>query len=328
MFSFITWGFISCLFGCSKTNAQPINTSHYEVVHSWPQLPEGRKLGAVSGVAVDSHNNVFVFHRAGRLWPSDNVLIMDAIEEPTITIFDGKSGALIHQWGANTFAMPHGLTIDQNDNVWVTDLAYQQIYKFSHDGHLLLTLGERGVAGDDAKHFNRPTAVAVTHDGSFYVSDGYRNNRIMKFSATGEFLFQWGKKGDNAGEFNLPHGVTLDKSGHVYVSDRSNSRVQVFDADGKYIREWKSDTIGRPYAVAIKDDGDALVVDGGDQPLAPPHRSGVTAIHSDGSVDHRFGRYGNYDGQFDMAHDVAISKDGSVYIGDINGSRIQKFVRK
>jgi peptidylamidoglycolate lyase len=136
--------------------------------------------------------------------------------------------------------MPHGLTIDEHDNVWLTDAALQQIYKFSNDGHLLLARGERGVAGSDPDHFDRPTAVAVAHDGSFYVSDGYRNTRVMKFSSTGDFLFQWGTKGTGPAQFDLPHWVALDGAGNVYVADRENARVQIFNSSGAYLTQWKS----------------------------------------------------------------------------------------
>jgi DNA-binding beta-propeller fold protein YncE len=223
--------------------------------------------------------------------------------------------------------MPHGLSVDRNDNVWLTDVALHQVFEFSHDGKPVLTIGERAIAGNDAKHFNRPTEVAVAADGSFYVSDGYRNTRVMKFSPAGAFLFQWGTKGTGPGQFDLPHGVAVDHAGFVYVSDRSNARVQIFDPTGKYIREWKSTVIGRPYDVAIAPDDTAVIVDGGDQPEAPPDRSAFVVVRRDGSVVERFGRWGNYDGQFEMAHCVAVGKDGSVYVGDITGGRVQKFVR-
>lgn len=306
----------------------PNETDNYVVEHGWPLLPEGEILGAVSGVGVDSNNNVFVFHRAGRLWPNTNVLSTEPIDRATIIQFDGKTGELLNQWGENCFAMPHGLTVDHEDNLWLTDLAYQQVYKYSADGNLLLTIGEKGVSGSDQYHFNRPTAVAVAQDGSFYVSDGYINSRVLQFNCTGEFMFEWGHKGSAPGEFNLPHNIALDEAGLVYVADRNNIRVQVFTAQGEFLQEWKSQTIGRPYALAFNPDGSALVVDGGDQPRTPPHRSGVTRVYKDGKVGSRFGRYGNYDGQFDMAHDLAIASNGAVYIGDINGARVQKFVPK
>jgi len=313
---------------CAPTlNAQTSATGRYHVVHGWPVLPEGRVLGAVAGIGVDSHDNVFVFHRNERTWPASNELATTPIALPTVTVFDGRTGRVLAEWGENRFAMPHGLTVDRNDNVWLTDVALQQVYKFSHDGQLLLTLGERGVAGNDAAHFNRPTDVAVATDGSFFVSDGYRNARVMKFSPTGAFLFQWGTKGSGPGEFDLPHGIALDHTGHIYVADRSNMRIQIFDGSGHYIGEWKGRDIGRPYDLRFASNDTAFVADGGDQPDTPPDRSGVAVVRPDGSVIERFGRWGNYDGQFEMAHAVAVASDGSVYVADITGGRVQKFVR-
>ena len=158
------------------------------------------------------------------------------------------------------------------------------------------------------------------------MSDGYLNTRVMKFSPTGTFLSQWGTRGNGPGQFDLPHGVRLDQRGRVYVSDRSNARVQIFDANGRYLGEWKNANIGRPYDIGLASDGTAFIADGGDQPSKPPDRSGVAVVRSDGSIMERFGRWGNYDGQFEMAHCIAVAKDGSVYVGDITGGRIQKFM--
>ncbi len=313
----------------SGAPAGPGQTSadvHYHVVHGWPQLPEGRALGEVSGVGVDARGNVFVFHRNDRSWPDSDVLTTTPIALPTVTVFDGTTGAIVLEWGANRFAMPHGLTVDDHNNVWLTDVALQQVFKFSHDGRLLLTLGEKGKAGNDSAHFNRPTDVAVAADGSFFVSDGYRNTRVMKFSPDGQFLSQWGTKGSGPGEFDLPHGLAIDQAGRIYVADRSNLRVQVFDARGRYLREFRGAAIGRPYDVVIVPAGTVLIADGGDQPDAPPDRSALVALRPDGSVIERVGRWGNYDGQFEIAHDMAVAADGSVYVGDITGARVQKFV--
>lgn len=317
-------GVLALAFAGSAVRAQ----GSWEVVHGWPILPEGVMLGAVAGVGVDSRGDVFVFHRAERPWPASDVLETTPIAGATVAIFDGRSGALVSQWGANRFAMPHGLTVDRQDNVFLTDVALHQVYKFSRDGKLLLTLGERAVPGNDAAHFNLPTDVAAAPDGSFYVSDGYVNTRVVKFSADGKFLFQWGTKGSGPGQFDLPHGIALDAAGRVYVADRSNARVQVFDGNGRFIAEWKGAALGRPYDVAVAGDGTAFVADGGDQPKAPPDRSALVIVRPDGSVAERVGRYGNYDGQFALAHDIAVGKDDSVYVGDILGARIQKFVHR
>lgn len=316
----------ACLLAAPSAVAKSLPThTAYSVVHGWPILPDGLVLGAAAGVGVDSKGNVWVFQRGDRQWTEP--LSTDAIMYPTVVQFDGKSGKLLQAWGAGTFAMPHGLTIDGQDNVWLTDVALHQIYKYSPAGKLLLTLGERGVPGADAMHFNRPTDVAVLPDGSFYVSDGYRNTRVMKFAADGRFEFQWGKPGSGSGEFNTPHGIAVDGSGRVYVADRENDRVQIFDAKGKFLEQWKSAAIGRPYSLALLLGDQAAVVDGGVQPHAPPDRSGVAIVKRDGSLIERFGRFGNYDGQFRMGHDISSDAQGNIYVVDITGQRVQKFAK-
>lgn len=297
----------------------------FQVAHGWPILPEGEVLGSSAGVGVDSGGNVLVFHRAGRVWTEP--LPLDPINKPTVNIFDGNSGKVIARWGAGMFAMPHGLTVDDHDNVWLTDVALQQVFKFTHEGKLLMVVGERGVSGNDRTHFNRPTDVAVLRDGSFYVSDGYRNTRVVKFSPEGKFLFQWGTPGNGNGEFNTPHAITLDKTGRVYVADRGNDRVQVFDAKGTFVTQWKSKAMGRPYSLVLIGGGLAAVVDGGEQPENGPDRSGVSLVDMSGKVIERFGRFGNYDGQFRMGHDIAVDRSGNLYVVDITGQRIQKFAR-
>jgi peptidylamidoglycolate lyase len=297
----------------------------YRVVHGWPQMPKGYIIGQGTGVGIDSKNNVVVFHRAGRTWVEP--FPIELIKNPTIAIFDGKTGKLLSSWGQDLFIMPHGLTVDERDNIWVTDVGRHQIFKFSHDGKLLMTLGEREKPGADGSHFDRPTDVAVLKDGSFYVSDGYRNTRVVKFSADGKFQYEWGKKGNGPGEFNLPHGIATDNQGRVYVCDRSNARVQIFDPMGKYISEWKDPQMGRPYGISIGINGDVFVVDGGDQPQEYPDRGGAVRMSQSGKILDSFGSFGNYDGQFRLAHDVAVDKNGAVYVIDTWGMRIQKFMR-
>src|SRR6516165_8301775 len=177
--------------GEESPTGEPVGKSNpYEVVHGWPVPPEGFMFGHVTGVGVDSHNQVFVFHRADH--SIFGKTFDEPISSPVVTCFDGKTGELVASWGANLFLNPHGLRLDQADNVWVTDLGLQQVLKFSHDGKLLMTVGEKSVPGLDGKHFNRPTDVAVAPDGSFYVSDGYGNSRVARFSSDGKFIGDWG----------------------------------------------------------------------------------------------------------------------------------------
>ncbi len=297
--------------------------SAYRVVHGWPVLPEGRILGSAAGVGVNSKGEVLVFHRAGRTWSEP--LPLDAIKAPTVAVFDAATGRFLREWGAGAFAMPHGLSVDAQDNVWLTDVALQQVFKFSPDGTLLMTLGERGVAGADAGHFNRPTDVAVLPDGSFLVSDGYRNTRVAKFAADGRFLSQWGRPGRGEGQFNTPHAIAVDEKGQVYVADRQNDRVQVFDGEGRFLRQLKGPEAGRPYSVAVLADGGVAIADGGEQPASGPDRSGVAILDAEGRVRQRLGRFGNQDGQFRMAHDLAVGANGALYVVDITGQRVQKF---
>jgi peptidylamidoglycolate lyase len=305
----------------SITNSPP---PRYHVVHGWPVLPENTILDEVSAVAVDSHDNVLVLQRGGRKWPDSGPLDVSPIPVPTVFVFDGRTGLLLTKWGGNILALPHSLTVDSEDNVWITDVALHQVLKFSQDGKLLLRLGERAVAGDDSAHFNRPSDVAVAPDGSFYVSDGYGNNRIVKFGADGKFLLQWGSKGKNAGQFDLPHALTLDRR-RVYVLDRGNRRVQIFDSQGHYLSEWKGPPFAALQDIKIGRDGLAFVVQMGPEKL--PDVTGLLVIRLDGSLIERVGRYGNYDGQFLDIHWVAVAKSGAVYTADFEGRRVQKFVR-
>jgi peptidylamidoglycolate lyase len=300
--------------------------SKYEVVRDWPALPAGYTLGLCAGVGVDSHNNVFVFHRNGRAWSTP--FPEEPIASPTISVLDGRTGKLIAQWGAGEFIMPHGLTLDREDNVWLTDVGRQQVFKYTHEGRLLMTLGERRVPGADQAHFNLPTDVAVLPDGSFYVSDGYRNTRVVKFDPTGRYEFEWGGKGSEPGQFNLPHGVAVDGRGRVYVCDRSNSRLQVFDPRGQFLAQWKGPEIGRPYGVSIASNGHIFLIDGGDQSATQPNRSKAVELDADGKVVDTFGSYGAEPGQFQLGHDIAVAPDGSIYVAEGKGQRVQKFIRK
>lgn len=308
------------LFGSSLARAQ------HEVVPDWPRLPEGHVLGLCAGVGVDAQNRVFVFHRSGRKW--SNPFPKEPIKEPTVSIFDGVTGKLLATWGENRFIMPHGLTIDSGGNVWLTDVGLHQVFQCTPEGKVLLTLGEAGVPGADARHFNLPTDVAVLADGSFYVSDGYKNTRVVKFSAAGEFEFQWGSKGRGEGEFNLPHGIAIDSQGRVIVCDRENERLQLFDVRGGLIAAWKGPQIGKPYGIATAPDGHVFIIDGGSPSVRPEQRGKAVELDASATVIDTFGSFGQAPGQFQLGHDIAIGLDGALYVAEGTGARVQKFVRK
>ncbi len=186
-------------------------------------MPDGWKFGRVSSVTVDKQGEVYVFHRGDKADP--------------IIVFDGE-GRYLRSWGKGMFGNEHGMRADPDGNIWVTDNGNHQVFKFDREGELLLTLGEKGVAGEDASHFDRPTDIAFAPTGEIYVSDGYGNARVVKFSKEGKYIKAWGKHGTGPSEFETVHSVGVDSKGTVYVSDRENNRIQIFDADGKYLKEW------------------------------------------------------------------------------------------
>lgn len=305
-----------------EAGAQP----KHEVVPGWPQLPEGHVLGLCAGVGVDAQNRVFVFHRSGRVW--SNPFPKEPIEAPTVSVFEGATGKLLFSWGERRFIMPHGLTVDHEGMLWLTDVGLHQVFRCTPEGKVLLTLGEAGVPGNDKAHFNLPTDVAVLRDGSFYVSDGYKNTRMLKFTAAGEFEFAWGTKGKGGGQFNLPHGIAVDIQGRVIVCDRENERLQVFDARGAFLEVWKSPVIGKPYGVDVGADGHIHIIDGGSPSLKREQRGKAVELDAKGKVIGTYGGYGSAAGQFQLGHDIAVGPDGAVYVAEGTGARVQKFVRK
>ncbi|MBV9085245.1 MAG: hypothetical protein JOZ62_21420 [Acidobacteriaceae bacterium] len=295
----------------------------YHVVLGWPVLPKGFSFGQVCGLDVDSQNHVWLFHR-GALKP--------------IVALDGNTGEVITSFGENMFVRPHGLRVDPEGYVWVTDKDDNLIYKFTRDGKVVMRIGTKGKAGWDATHFDGVADLAFTPDGDFYVADGYQNSRVVRFSKEGRAQFEWGEKGSGPGQFDCPHSVALDRQGLVYVADRGNSRVQIFDPGGRFLREWKSTELGRPWGVAVGPDNFAYVVDGGDaflnQSRTDPNpteldHAQVSKLDLNGNIVDCFGRYGRYEGQFIWPHNVAVGEDGAVYVSEVHtGMRVQKFVKE
>ena len=151
---------------------------------------------------------------------------------------------------------------------------------------------------------------------------------MVKFTADGQYEFEWGTKGDAPGQFNLPHGIAVDARGRVFVCDRTNSRIQVFDARGKFVDQWKGPQIGRPYGVAVAANGHVFLIDGGDPAQNESERGKAVELDAEGRVLDTFGAFGKEPGQFQLGHDIAVGPDGSVYVAEGAGKRVQKFVRK
>ncbi|MDN5205703.1 peptidyl-alpha-hydroxyglycine alpha-amidating lyase family protein [Fulvivirgaceae bacterium BMA10] len=319
-------------FGCENSQKKETDetkkTDAYELVKDWPKLPEDLILSKPVGLGIDSENNIIVFHRAGRVL--QDPLPEDKIQENTILMLDKQTGEVIKSWGADLFIMPHGLEVDHENNVWATDLLLHQVFKFSPDGELLLSLGESGIPGIDSTHFDRPTDVAVSDDGSFYVSDGYGNNRIVKFSRNGTYLLEWGVAGNKEGEFNVPHGIDLDEMNNVYIADRENNRIQKFDAMGNYIGQWGNDSSSEQLFSIVIDKkrkylfgidytaGNDTITQGSD----------ILRFDLNFNLDVRFGRSGFSNAPVSLYHDILVDDEGNIYTGDLLGDQVHKFQLK
>jgi peptidylamidoglycolate lyase len=292
----------------------------YEEVKDWPRLPGSVQLGEVPGVAIDTHGHVFVFHRPGRGFEPQAT---ELLSEPTILEIDAATGKLLNSWGANMFLVPHGITIDSGNNVWVTDVGLQQVLKFSHDGRLLLKLGEARVGGSDATHFNQPTDIAIRADGKFYISDGYVNSRVALFDRAGKYLSEWGKKGNAESQFDNPHGLALAPDGDVLVADRQNSRIQAFDRTGKFKSQWLgAKEKGRVFGVAV-DGAGALYVGVRKADYDPPS-NGIFKLDREWQTVAAIG-FGAPGGPvFNAVHDIAVAGDGTIYVAETRTKRVVK----
>ena len=314
----------------SKTTQVVTKGTAYQLTNDWPRLPHDFQLGNPTGLGVDANQHVFVFHRADRTWPLLGPMPNTYIAAKTILMLDAQEGKILNSWGDNRFIMPHGLTVDQHNNIWVTDVGLHQIFKFNHVGKLLMRLGEARVSGNDSTHFNRPTDVAVAKDGSFYVSDGYGNSRIVKFSASGRYLLEWDQKGGNKSEFKVPHALSLDGEENVYVADRENNRIQVFDPQCRFIKQWTNHSFGRLFSVAANPQtSEFIAVDEVSSWFNLKHeQSALFVLDSTGALSTKLGGVTSAKVVSpSWYHDVAVDQEGNIYVGDIAGNRLQKFQR-
>jgi len=314
-------------------------TGPYEVVEGWPKpwADTGYIWGSQPGVFAESADRIFILARGELKLPDTLPRGFNGIwgslgqraTEPTpemrhcIVIVD-SNGALVEAWTEwdrlfEGGGGPHKVRIspyDPDKHVWVVNDAKHQIYKISHDGkRRVLTLGEAGVAGDDATHFGMPQDIGFLPDGSILVADGLRNARIAKFDKTGRFVTSWGTRGNAPGQLSGVHGIAVGKDGRVYVADRSNRRVQVFDAQGQSIDIWPN--LRQPNDIFIGADDRIWVVDGTNARLLQFDR--------DGHLLYWWGTYGTQPGQFWEPHQVSVDPDGNLYIADSFGGRTQKY---
>ena len=294
--------------------AQP---NPYKQVEGWATLPPGVEWGQVISVDLDSHGNVWIFHR----------------KDPAIMEFD-PSGKFVKSFGAGMFVQPHGLFIDRDNNVWVSDQSGkdgkgQQVFKFSPDGKVLMTLGKPGKGGPGNDEFEAPCDIVVAPNGTIYVADGHggTNERVMKFAKNGKYITAWGMKGKGLGEFDTLHSLAMDSKGRLFVADRSNNRIQIFDQDGKFLAQWKQ--FGRPSGIYITKDDTLYAVDSqSDEKTNPGMKRGIyVGSAKDGQV-RAFIPDTSKDPAIALAEGVAADAKGDVYAAGVSSMALHKFVKQ
>ena len=305
----------------------------YEVAEGWGKLPDGWSFREAAAVGTDSSDNVYVFNRG---------------EHPMI-VFD-REGNFLRSWGEGVFPRAHGVTMGPDDTIFCTDDGDHTVRKCKLDGTVLFTLGISGkpapfMSGDP---FNRCTHVAIDPtNGDLYVSDGYGNARVHKYSPDGKHLFSWGESGTGPGQFNIAHNICTDKDGWVYVADRENHRIQVFDSNGKFETQWIN--MARPCGLFIDQSGEQRVYVGelgaalGANNQAYGLGPRVSIMDTKGNVLARLGDgpEGEEPGQFIAPHGVCIDSRGDIYVGEVSWTHtgrhldpprevrsLQKLVRK
>ena len=304
----------------------------YRTIEGWAKLPEGRIWGATSAVDIDKDgHSVWVAERCGANSCANSVL------DP-ILHFD-QTGRLIRSLGAGIFAFPHGIFVDRDGSIWVTDgQVSHQVFKFSPDGKLLMVLGKKG-GGKDGEFFYQPNDVLVAPNGDIFVAEGHGANdvgRIVKLSRDGTLIKTWGRRGSGRGEFDQPHGLAMDSQGRLFVADRSNNRIQIFDQNGTWLAEWKQ--FSRPSGLFI-DRHDVLYVadsESGDVEGKYGYNPGwkrglrigsakdgtVTAFIPDPKPN------ANGPGMTSAAEGVAADVDGVVYGAEVGPRGIKRYVKK
>jgi DNA-binding beta-propeller fold protein YncE len=230
-----------------------------------------------------------------------------------IMVFD-RRGKFLRSWGQGMFKTTHFLRVDPAGYVWVTDRGDMQAFKFTLDGKLLMTLGKKGVTGDNTSEdtFNGMADLAVAKNGDIFIADGEGpNTRVAKFSKDGKFIKWWGGKGIDPGQFNVPHSIAIDSQGRLYVADRSNNRIQIFDESGKFLNQWTN--FGTPWGLFIK--GNLIyVVDGTENNCL------LIAGTKDGNVLEKIEGLANPTA-------VTVDSSGAIYVGEVNGTNVKKFVK-
>ena len=313
----------------APTFAQDPNSAPnpYRLDEGWAKQPMGRGFGSTIGLNVDRDGkSMWIYDRCGG----------NSCEGSKIAPLNkyDASGRVVASLAAGMTNFPHGLFVDKDGNIWITDgradknkKSGHTVLKLSPDGTVLMTLGTPGVIGADETHFNAPSDVIVAPNGDIFVADGHgdkTNARIVKFSKDGKFIKAWGKEGKGPGEFDVPHGLAMDSAGRLFVADRANSRIQIFDQEGTFIAEWKQ--FGRPSGVAI-DKNDVLYV-ADSQSTERTNPGFQQGIRIGSAKDGKVTAFIPETVDLGSLEGVGYDDAGNVYAGYTNKMNLKRFVKK
>ena len=277
---------------------------NFKAVEGWGHGSGGRVFGGVTpAVATDSRDRVYIARR----------------EPPAILVYDRK-GNFLTAWGDDLFKNPHSVWFNEQDQLYVADVDDHTVRKLDSDGRVLQTLGTPDMVGEPGQPFNQPTWAVEAPWGDLYVSDGYGQFRVHRFSADGTLLHSWGEEGTGPGQFALPHCLRVDSRNRLLVLDRENRRLQIFDAEGNYQGEWPD--LDGPNDLYIDKDDNVYIAEGNYR---------ISVFDLDGKLLARWGEHGEAAGQFaDHPHGLWLDSRGDLYVAEVPflDNRLQKFTRE
>jgi DNA-binding beta-propeller fold protein YncE len=316
----------------------------YRLVDGWAKLTGGRQIGAVGDIDVDPDGrHIWAILRCDAGGDKFGFECLDS-NLPVVVKF-APDGTAVTAFGGGIFIWPHGLEVDPQGNIWVTDAADvsrtgspagrgrgHQVVKFSPKGEVLMRLGTAGEPGNDARHFNAPSDIVVAPNGDIFVADGHgndTNNRVVKFKSDGTFVKAWGRTGDAPGEFHSLHAIAFDSHGRLFVADRANNRIQLFDQEGKYLSSWTQ--FGRPSGIFFDHLGRIIVADSESDDIENPGWDmGIRIGDAATGAVHEFVLYPWGDPRVRAgtgAEFAVVDREGNLYGGEPRPRRLQKYVR-